>query len=55
MTWVYYATLVKTKFEASCLVARIESGPSWLAGQLPRYVGIFETSRGRYGVKFLIG
>lgn len=54
MTWVYYASLVDTKFQADCLAARIKEGPFWLAMRIPRYIGVFQTSKGRYGVKFLM-
>lgn len=53
MAWVYYLKLVDTKFQANCLAARLEDGSSWLYRRVPRYVGVYRTQRGRYGVKAL--
>ncbi|EPZ48890.1 hypothetical protein [Alicyclobacillus acidoterrestris] len=51
MAWVYYLRLVPTKFEATCLAARVEEGTLWATKRLPRYVGVFQTNKGRFGVK----
>ncbi|MCF8563694.1 hypothetical protein LLE49_02930 [Alicyclobacillus tolerans] len=53
MAWVYYLRLVDTKFQADCLVKRFEDAQGWLYRSMPRYVGIYQTQRGRYGVKVL--
>lgn len=53
MAWVYYGKLVNTKFQADCLVARLESAEGWLYRRVPQYIGVFRTQRGRYGVKIL--
>ncbi|WAH39078.1 hypothetical protein [Alicyclobacillus dauci] len=51
MAWVYYLRLMDTKFQADCLAARIEQGSHWLSKKMPRYIGTFQTGKGRYGVK----
>jgi hypothetical protein len=53
MGWVYYARLVDTAFQAKCLAARIEHAHGWMYRQMPVCIGIFQTRRGRYGVKIL--
>lgn len=53
MGWVYYLSLVNTKFQADCLAARLEAGTWWMPKRPPKYVGVYQTSRGRYGVKVL--
>lgn len=56
MAWIYLSKLYDTRFQASCLVARIVDQPNHqlLSYFPPRYVGIFQTQRGRYGVKVLL-
>ncbi len=49
--WVYYLRLVNTKFQADCLKARIEDAEGWLFRSVPKYIGVYRTSKGRYGVK----
>jgi hypothetical protein len=53
MGWVYYARLVDTAFQAKCLAARIEHAHGWMYRKMPVCIGIFQTRRGRYGVKVL--
>jgi hypothetical protein len=53
MGWVYYLRLFDTKFQAGCLKARLEDARDWADCQAPKYVGIFQTVSGRYGVKIL--
>lgn len=52
MAWVYYAQLYKSQFQVGCLAARIKDS-SWLNTHIqPRFVGVFQTKSGRYGVKW---
>lgn len=53
MPWVYYGKLFDSKFQAGCLAARIRD--DWWTNhyQIPRFVGIYQTKSGRYGVKYL--
>ncbi|MCL6547858.1 MAG: hypothetical protein K6T30_02995 [Alicyclobacillus sp.] len=53
MAWVYYWKLVDSKFQATCLAARFEYAEGWLYRSVPRYVGVFRTKRGKYGIKIL--
>jgi hypothetical protein len=53
MGWVYYLRLVDTKFQANCLKARLEDAEGWMYRQVPKYIGIYRTPSGRYGVKAL--
>ncbi|MCL6592401.1 MAG: hypothetical protein K6T31_00360 [Alicyclobacillus sp.] len=53
MAWVYYLRLVDSKFQAHCLKARFEEAQGWLYRGMPKYVGVFRTPRGRYGIKAL--
>jgi hypothetical protein len=53
MGWVYYLRLVDTRFQANCLKARFEAAEGWMYRRVPKYVGVFQTPRGRYGVKVL--
>jgi len=53
MGWVYYWKLVDTQFQASCLKARFESAESCLYREAPKYVGIYRTPSGKYGIKAL--
>lgn len=52
MSWVYYVKLFDSKFQAGCLATRIRDD-GWLFQRTPQYVGIFQTKKGRYGVKYL--
>jgi hypothetical protein len=51
--WVYYIRLVDTKFQANCLKARFEDAENWLYKGVPKYVGVFQTASGRFGIKAL--
>lgn len=51
MAWVYYIQLVDTKFQATCLLNRLEDKALWLSKPLPKQTGIFQTRRGQFGVK----
>jgi hypothetical protein len=53
MSWVYYWRLVDTKFQAECLAARFEDSQGWTYRKVPKYVGIFQTPKGKYGIKVL--
>ncbi|MCY0889019.1 MAG: hypothetical protein OWQ59_11260 [Alicyclobacillaceae bacterium] len=55
MAWVYVLKLMDSRFQASCLAARLEDGYPYAVVPVkpPRYVGVFRTQRGRYGVKIL--
>lgn len=53
MTWVYYGKLFDSKFQAGCLAARFRE--DWWSNEYksPEHVGIYRTSKGRYGVKYI--
>lgn len=51
--WVYYLRLVDTRFQATCLLERFLDGQGWLYQKGPKYVGIYETEEGKYGIKVL--
>ncbi|MCL6515751.1 hypothetical protein [Alicyclobacillus sp.] len=53
MAWVYYLRLFDSRFQADCLRARLEAAEGWAFHREPRYIGIFQTLRGRYGIKVL--
>ncbi len=53
MTWVYDAKLYDTKFQASCRVARLEDA-GVASSSKARYISVFQTKSGRYGVKMLL-
>ncbi|GBF75513.1 hypothetical protein PA598K_03926 [Paenibacillus sp. 598K] len=53
MRWIYWGRLYESKFQASCLVERMEND-WWLYGyHSPREVEIFRSRRGRYGVRYM--
>ena len=53
MGWVYYGKLFDSKFQAGCLATRVQED-WWVYGyKSPAYVGIYQTSKGRFGVKYL--
>jgi hypothetical protein len=54
MAWVYYVRLVETKFQAKCLEARLEDSGASSLRITPKYVGIFQTGKGRFGVKYFV-
>lgn len=53
MGWVYTGKLYDSKFQAGCYATRIREGDLVTASLLPRYVYVFRTKKGRYGVKYL--
>lgn len=53
MNWIYFAKLFRTRFQAGCLAKRIEQD-GWIYGYHdPRFVEIYRSRKGRYGVRFL--
>ncbi|MFB9325387.1 hypothetical protein ACFFSY_05575 [Paenibacillus aurantiacus] len=53
MRWVYWVRLYETKFQAGCLVRRMEND-WWVYGyDCPKEVEVFQSRKGRYGVRFL--
>lgn len=53
MSWVYYGKLFDSKFQAGCMATRIRDDGWNTHNRIPQYVGIFQTKKGRYGVKCL--
>jgi|GEM_PF-518668 len=53
MTWVYDSKLYDTKFQASCRMARLEDAAE-ASSSNARYLSVFQTRSGRYGVKILL-
>ncbi|WP_158081671.1 hypothetical protein [Paenibacillus selenitireducens] len=52
MKWVYWGKLYNTKFQASCILKRIEHD-AWVYGyQDPSEIEIFRSRTGRYGIRF---
>lgn len=53
MNWIYFAKLFRTRFQAGCLAKRLEQD-GWIYGYHdPRFVEIYRSRKGRYGVRFL--
>jgi len=53
MRWVYWSRLYDSKFQAGCLVRRIESD-GWLFGvDMPREVEVYRSRKGKYGVRYM--
>lgn len=53
MGWVYWVRLYDTKFQAGCLVKRMEND-WWIYGcDCPREIEVFRSRKGRYGVRYL--
>ncbi|MED0674335.1 MULTISPECIES: hypothetical protein [Aneurinibacillus] len=53
MKWIYWMALFNTKFQASCLVKRMEED-WWTKGyRSPRVIEIFRVKDGRYGVRYM--
>lgn len=51
--WVYWGRLYENKFQAGCLAKRMAED-WWVYGyECPREVEIFQSKKGRYGVKFI--
>jgi len=51
LTWVYSGKLYDSEFQAGCLATRIREEGFLLTSRFPRYVYVFRTKKGRYGVK----
>lgn len=53
MRWIYWVRLYETKFQAGCLVKRMEND-WWIYGyESPHEVEVFRSRKGRYGVRFI--
>ncbi|MBC8078869.1 MAG: hypothetical protein H7X86_00885 [Gorillibacterium sp.] len=53
MHWVYWARLYDSKFQAGCLVKRMEED-WWIYGyDCPRSVEVFRSRSGRFGVRYV--
>ncbi|WP_179123069.1 hypothetical protein [Ferroacidibacillus organovorans] len=52
MSWVYTGKLYTSEFQAGCLATRIREEGFHYAKRMPRYVYVYKTKRGKYGVKF---
>ncbi|WP_164744297.1 hypothetical protein [Paenibacillus xylaniclasticus] len=53
MKWVYWGRLYDTKFQAGCLVRRMEND-WWIYGyESPSEVEVFRSRKGKYGVRFV--
>jgi hypothetical protein len=53
MKWVYWSKLFDSKFQAGCLVKRMEED-WWIYGYYsPKEVEIYRLRNGKYGVRFL--
>ncbi|MCI0184076.1 MAG: hypothetical protein OWR52_06115 [Acidibacillus sp.] len=51
MAWIYSGKLYDSEFQAGCLAARMREEGFILSKRSPRYVYVFKTKTGRYGVK----
>jgi hypothetical protein len=53
MNYIYFAKLFRTRFQAGCLAKRLEQD-GWIYGHHdPRFVEIYRSRKGKYGVRFL--
>lgn len=53
MKWVYWLRLYDSKFQAGCLVRRMEHD-GWIYGvDLPKEIEVFRSRKGRYGVRYI--
>jgi len=53
MKWVYWARLYDSKFQAGCVMRRMEHD-GWLFGiDTPREIEVFRSRKGKYGVRYL--
>ncbi|MFC4076596.1 hypothetical protein [Salinithrix halophila] len=51
--WIYWAKLYDTRFQARCLAARMQED-WWVYGyDSPAEVEVFQSKRGRYGVRYV--
>jgi len=52
--WVYWIRLYDSKFQASCVLQRMEHD-YWMYGmEYPQELEIYKSHRGRYGVRFIV-
>ncbi|GIM48330.1 hypothetical protein DNHGIG_38790 [Collibacillus ludicampi] len=52
MSWVYWAGLYDSKFEAYCAVMWVEGDKRIYGNRPPREVELYRTRRGKFGVRF---
>lgn len=52
--WVYWIRLYESKFQASCVVQRMENDYWMYNLDSPKEIEIFKSLKGRYGVKYLL-
>ncbi|MFC4769613.1 hypothetical protein [Effusibacillus consociatus] len=52
MSWVYWAGLYDSKFEAYCAVMWVEGDKRIYGTHPPREVELYRTRKGKYGVRF---
>ncbi|MEK4250454.1 hypothetical protein [Paenibacillus sp. FSL W7-1287] len=51
--WVYWIRLYESKFQASCVVQRMEHD-YWMYGmECPKEIEIYKSNRGKYGVRYM--
>lgn len=50
--WVYFAGLYDSKFEAYCAVMWVEADERIRGGSSPGEVQVYQTRKGKYGVRF---
>ncbi|MDP9728364.1 hypothetical protein FY534_09330 [Alicyclobacillus sp. TC] len=50
--WVYFAGLYDSKFEAYCAVMWVEADERIRGTKQPGEVQVYQTKRGKYGVRF---
>lgn len=50
--WVYFAGLYQSKFEAYCAVMWVEADERIRGTHTPAEVQVYQTSNGKYGVRF---
>jgi hypothetical protein len=53
MKWIYWSRLYDSKFQAGCLVQRMEHD-GWVFGiDMPQEIEVFRSRKGRYGVRYM--
>lgn len=53
MKWVYWLRLYDSKFQAGCLVRRMELD-GWMYGvDMPKEIEVFRSRSGKYGVRYI--
>ncbi len=54
MPWIYWIKLYDSKFQASCIVERMQHD-YWLYGmECPHEVEIYKSASGKYGVRYIM-